>query len=291
MFCNWFAINKREPCPYNFLVEDITESSQPNLADPDDSILDDFAKYLLTAHADPEMIKNECTILLKDLEDVDLPIIKEEIEQKIFQKYAEEEVLPVRTSGFKGLAWFGNFGEILSSLILIKFQGFSSPIYKLRYREKTSWAMKLTDFCLIKNCERLAKPLICYGEVKTKSSHFDADLGIQGHDSLIKDDALEDPEILKFFCKMLYSREKFDEADFFSKIRLGKIAYDKHFYLFLVHEKQTWSDEILDKLNTHSIDERLENFCVSVVLIQELRKIIDESYARAWKGVREIVNG
>ncbi|MFN5514428.1 MAG: hypothetical protein ACK5CA_06705 [Cyanobacteriota bacterium] len=280
---SWFNVDKRDPCSYKFVVEDITEINQPNLADPDDPILDGFANSLLTAHADPVMIREECNILLEDLDNLNLYIIK---------KYIEEQVLPVPASGIKGVARIGNFGEILSSYLLMTFQGFSLPIYKLRYREKQSWAMKLTDLCLINRDESLSKPLVCYGEVKTKSAkNCDTNIGIEGHDSLIKDDALEDPEILKFFCTILYSSQQYEEADFFSRLRLGKIEYEKQYNLFLVHEKTTWRDEILDKLDAHPLDGRLANFCVSVVLIQQLREVIDESYTRAWKGVEAILNG
>lgn len=256
MLGNWFNVDKRDPCSYKFVVEDITEINQPNLVDPDDPILDSFANFLLTAHADPDMIREECNILLEELNSLDLNIIKSYIEQKI---------LPAQETGVKGLARIGNFGEILSSHLLMSFQGFSLPIYKLRYREKQSWAMKLTDLCLINRDESLTKPLVCYGEVKTKSARYDANLGIAGHESLVKDDALEDPEILKFFCTILYNNNKYDEATFFSRLRLGKIGYDKQYHLFIVHEKTTWKDEILDRLNTHPLDSRLTNFCVSVV--------------------------
>jgi hypothetical protein len=151
--------------------------------------------------------------------------------------------------------------------------------------------MKLTDICLINKDDSLAKPLVCYGEVKTKSAKkYDANVGIDGHNSLIKDDALQDPEILKFFCTILHASQRYEEADFFSRLRLGKIEYDKQYHLFLVHEQTTWNDEILDKLEAHPRDERLVNFGVSVVLIQQLKEVIEESYNRAWKGVEAILN-
>ena len=58
-----------------------------------------------------------------------------------------------------------------------------------------------------------------------------------------------------------------------------------------MHEQTTWKDEILDKLDAHPLDSRLANFCVSVVLIRQLKEVIDESYTRAWKGAEEIING
>lgn len=274
MLDGWLSSSIRAPCSYQFAVQDITEKIKPDLTDPNDPLLDDFAKHLLAAHANPNMIREECKILLGDLEDLDLTIIKSYV----------ESLLPAHESGVKGLARFGNFGEVLASRILIDSQGFSVPIYKLRYREKRSWAMKLTDLCLIK-IEGLPKPLVCYGEVKTNSSSYKRDLGVEGHNSLCKDDALSDPEILQFFCKILYDKEQYKEAIFLSKLRLGKIEYEKKYYLFLVHEQTIWNDEILDRLNVQTLDNRLTDFCVSVVCIHQLRKIIDECYARAWKGV------
>lgn len=283
LFCSWFNVNKRNSCLYQFVVEDIEEIKCPNLIDPNDSILNEFASSLLTAHADPDMIREECKILLEDLDYLDLNIIK---------NYIEQRILPAQVAGVKGIARIGNFGEILSSRLLMSFQSFSLPIYKLRYREKQSWAMKLTDLCLINRDDSLSRPLVCYGEVKTKSStRYDANVGIEGHNSLVKDDALEDPEILKFFCTILYNSKQYEDAAFFSKLRLGKIMYDKQYNLFLIHEKTTWREEILVKLDAHSIDNRLTGFCVSVVLIQQLKEVIDESYKRAWKGAEAILNG
>jgi hypothetical protein len=281
LLSGWFSVSIRQPCPYKFEVKETTEKLSPKLDDSEDKIINNFSKHLLLAHGDPVMIKHECKILLADLQDLNLSIIK---------NYIETEILPEKKSGFQLSTWIGNFGETLAASILIDSEGFWFPIYKLRFREKKDWAMKLTDLCLIKT-NGLNKPLICYGEVKTKSSSCNVKLGIEGHDSLIKDDALQDPEILKFFRTILYSMNKFDEAEFFSKIGLGKIDYDKQHCLFIVHEQSTWKEEILSNLNAHDLSPHLIDFSVNVVLINQLRKVIDETYSRAWRWVEDIVNG
>lgn len=266
------------------MVRDITECSSPNLFDPEDTILNNLSYHLLIGHGDPEMIKRECILLLKDLEALELDKIKSFVEESIIKDYVNEQILPSNKPGFQLSTWVGNFGEVLASQILIDSEGFWFPIYKLRYREKTSWAMKLTDLCLIKT-NGLSKPLICYGEVKTKSSTCDIQLGIKGHDSLVRDDALQDPEILKFFCTVLYSAQKYEEGEFFSKLRLQIIDYDKEYRLFLIHEKSTWKEDVLSNLNSYELSSSLINFSVTVVLVEQLRKLIDESYSRAWKSV------
>ena len=278
---SWFDVTKREPCSYRFTVEDITENRKPNVVDENDTILNDFAHQLLLAHASPEMIRQECNILLQELESLDLTVVKD---------YVESQVLPVKASDVRGSARIGNFGETLAAYLMAP-KGFSFPIYKLRYREKQSWAMKLTDLCLINRDESLAKPIICYGEVKTKSSlRYSSSIGIEGHNSLLKDDALDSQEILKFFAMILSTSQRFEESLFLSKIRLGKIEYDKQYYIFLVHEKNSWKEEILNNLHLHPLDSRLEHFCVSVILIDDLKAVIDETYSRVWKGVEVILN-
>jgi hypothetical protein len=286
---SWLSTSKREPCSYKFAVRDITECALPNLSDPEDTILNHLSYHLLIAHGDPEMIKGECKLLLEDLEELNLGKLKSYVDSTI-KNYVDNQILPSNKPGFKLSTWIGNFGEVLASQILIDSEGFWFPIYKLRFREKRAWAMKLTDFCLIKT-NGLPKPLICYGEVKTKSSTCDPQLGIKGHDSLVKDDALQEPEILKFFCTMLYTSSRLDEADLFSRIRLDKIDYNKQHCLFLIHDKSTWQEDVLSNLNSHQINSNLIDFSVTVILVERLRQVIDESYSRAWKSVKGWING
>jgi hypothetical protein len=172
----------------------------------------------------------------------------------------------------------------------MEFEGFWLPIYKLRFREKKNWAMRLTDLCLIK-VDGLSKPFVCYGEVKTKSAGCNRQLAVDGHSSLAKDDALANPEILHFICTRLYETGQQEEGDFLSRLRLRKLEYDQRHDLFLVHNRNNWSEEILDNLEACDLDERLVDFSVKVVLITELRGVIDSAYARAWIGAEEIVNG
>jgi hypothetical protein len=48
---------------------------------------------------------------------------------------------------------------------------------------------------------------------------------------------------------------------------------------------------ILSNLNNHNLSSSLIDFSVNVVLVNQLRKVIDESYARSWKSVESILNG
>ncbi|MDY7079085.1 MAG: hypothetical protein SXV54_19395 [Chloroflexota bacterium] len=248
------------------------------LIDPDDEVLDHLARELVFAHGSPRMIRAELEMLLEDAGEVELDIQREYIEREVLP---DEERVSTR---------IGNFGEVLAASVLIAFEGFWLPIYKLRFREKRNWAVRLTDLCLIK-VDNLPRPMVCYGEAKTKSTGCNLQLAVKGHESLAKDDALANPEILHFICTWLYETGMYDEARFISQIRLGKLAYDKRHDLFMVHNKESWREEILDNLEDCQLDERLVDFSVKVVLITDLRQVIDKAYARAWLTAGEILDG
>lgn len=273
MLCKWLTCKEPNLSNYKFVLSDIAE-----LSNPGEEVLDYLARELVLAHGSPQMIKAEYEILLEDAQEAGLDILK---------KYIEEEVLPARD---RISTRIGNFGEVLAARYLMEFEGFWLPIYKLRFREKRNWAMRLTDLCLIK-VQDLRRPFVCYGEVKTKSTGCNPQLAVEGHMSLAKDDALANPEILHFICTWLYETGQQEKGDFLSRIRLGKLQYDMRHDLFLVHNRDSWSDEILDNLEACDLDERLVDFSVKVVLIAELRRVIDSAYTRAWIGAEELVNG
>lgn len=142
--------------------------------------------------------------------------------------------------------------------------------------------MRLTDLCLIKQLDG-TDPLVCYGEVKTVSVNRDKDIAIKGHNSLVigeVKDFLSDPEILHFITTILYETLRLDEAFFISGIELGAIKYNKRYDLFIIHSSEKWTEEILDRLEGHPLDERLTDFSTKIVLISQLRQLIDAVYAR-----------
>lgn len=275
MLDKWLALQKRTPCCYKYGVVDVRE-----LSIADDTVLDLLAREIVLANSNPKLLHDVFQELCQDVSTLGL---------SKFKQFVEAQILGLTPSP-KVATLIGNFGEILSTRILVEFEGFWFPIYKLRFREKKDWAMRLTDLCLIKT-SGLPQPLVCYGEVKTNSSQYNADLGIAGHASLAKDDALTDPEVLRFLCQVLYETGKYDESSFIRRIWLGSISFTKRHDLFLVHEQTTWSDEILARLDSTQLnDEKLVDFTVKVVRIGGLRAVIDSSYARAWQAAEVIAN-
>jgi hypothetical protein len=134
-----------------------------------------------------------------------------EIGLDVFKEFVENRIMGMDASRIATLV--GNFGEVIAACLIVSTEHFWFPVYKLRYREKKAWAMRLTDLCLFKVSD-VEKPIACFGEVKTRSSDHNPSIGVEGHNSLARDDALEDPEILRFLTQVLYDSDKFDEAKF-----------------------------------------------------------------------------
>ncbi len=273
MLSKWLSYQTRNLPGHKFAVVDVSETQSV-----DDEILAHLGSAIVVAHQSPTMTRAECEILRQDAEELDLETLKQ---------YIEEEVLPAAD---KILTRVGNFGEILAAGLLVEFENFWLPIYKLRFREKRDWAMRLTDLCLIKK-DGLPRPLVCYGEAKTRSSRCDLNLAVDGHASLAKDDALSDPEILRFICTWLYETGMYEEASLLSKIRLRRLEYDTRHDLFLIHDSGRWDERILDNLDACDLDARLVDFSVKVVLVSQLRDVIDVAYDQASQSARELVNG
>lgn len=273
MLKNWLLPKPRIPSPYKFSVVDIYEQKKA-----DDQTASTLGNYLLLSHGNPKMIEEEIKLLVEDTTILNLNILKE---------YLEKEILPKKK---KISTRIGNFGEILAANLLIEFEDFQLPIFKLRLREKLDWAIRLTDICLVKDHNK-ETPTICYGEAKTKSDKADLDIGIKGHTSISTEDALENIEVLSFICRWLYESEKTEEARFYSKIKLGKTTYNKRFDLFIIHNEATWKEDVLERLNNIEIDNRLTEFSVKVIHIYDLRALIDLSYEKCINAAEELING
>jgi hypothetical protein len=271
MLQEWLTLKEREQAPYQFRVVDFSE-----LDPAGEDIALFLGHQLLLAHSDREKIREDYQILIEDIEEVHLDILKE---------YIHKEILPSRK-----ITRVGNFGEVLAAAILIDFEGFWLPIYKLRFREKRDWAMRLTDLCLF-HVDDINNPLVCYGEVKTKSSGPNPNIAVEGHESIRKDDALSDAEILRFISDRLREAGRLEEYKLITRIRLGKISYRTRHDLFIIHDKAHWKDNVLDNLNACQLDSRLVDFSVRVILIEELARVIESAYDKCDVAAMEIISG
>ena len=149
--------------------------------------------------------------------------------------------------------------------------------------------MRMTDVFVV-NTNDYKDPIVSYGEVKTNTSGYQGNIGIEGHNSIKRDNALENPDILCFIINILGDQGKENEASFFIDIQLNKVHYKTKHKLFLIHDTKFWKDKILEKLNASELDSALQDFTVYPVLIDNLRTLIDDSFKNSWRAAEVIAN-
>jgi hypothetical protein len=272
VFVEWLKSKQRDINPFKFRVVNIWEENSPT-----PETINFLSEEYIVANISPKALKIALGKLKDDCGELNL--------QK-FQKFIEVNL----TDEDKISTLVGSFGEIISTVYLVQFEKYWLPVYKLRYREKKNWAMRMTDIFVI-NTEDNNKPIVCYGEVKTNTSGYKANIGLEGHNSIKKDNALENPDILRFVINTLCNQGREDKASFFIDIQLKMINYETKHKLFLVHDAKFWKEEILENLNACELDSALQDFTVYIFLINNLKTLIDESFKNSWREAEVIANG
>src|SRR5437763_15290690 len=104
MLSNWLIQQIIYPAVYKFPVIQVTE-----LVAPGEEVKDYLSLALLLAHGNPQQIRDQYQLRLKDAEDNALNILKKYLEDRVFPS---ENRISVRVA---------NFGEVLASTFLIDF--------------------------------------------------------------------------------------------------------------------------------------------------------------------------
>lgn len=170
----------------------------------------------------------------------------------------------------------GDFGEIITSLILRDINSLETTLIKLRYklnRKKSSFGIDVFGVQLDKNGQVCG---LCICETKTKIT-YDKAIGIKAHDSLFSDDQSAIITISDFMSNLYYTSGNYDLSDQFDKIVLQKANFPTNHHIFLVHEKDKFNEEILDELD--KFKDLQKGIHVNVLLIENLDALMHESHS------------
>lgn len=199
---------------------------------------------------------------------------------KLFRERFDNKDFGVRT---------GDFGEIVGHTILMDVLGYSIPIYKIRYKtnwSKAAFGIDIIAFRLDENDP--CKDTVVFGEAKASTQK---DYGVEKVFDEIKQ-LVEDgqPEAqqkmrnaVRFVSERLFELKQYDLENRIYRFldSYTKPHYIEAFYPFLVREKSTWSDDILQKVVIEKPNPNQITLCVFIV--DDLEKIIDIAYEKAAK--------
>lgn len=208
-------------------------------------------------------------------------IYKNETRENL-KKHILSLTLPNKNAPFNPEQCF--WGEIVTAEILEKIRKTILPVYKLRYKDLRNQAMRGKADVI--TCKIIAKkPIIIFAEVKSKIS-YDKKIAEDAYDSLVFNNA-EVPEILDFISKLLEDKDNYNLLSLFDEAIRNPKSYSKNFHIFLIFEKNIWSEEILKVLDNINI--KLPNLTTNVVLINSLKDLIKETYSLIPEVAEEVV--
>lgn len=277
MITNWLKRNQKNPSVYKFNVFDITESTPI-----DTSIKDFLSEQVLVQYKSFRFFKmhyeKETPEKLKDyLRNYVFP--NEEFAET---KRGKQIVKNVRQ---------GDFGEILSTILVEEFTDLKVPISKLRFKFNSNRSVFCTDLIAHNNDEIITD--LKYYEIKTRTSQNVYDVGIEAYESLVRDEEKPTETIANFLsnyyfeqAEVLFTNDADDQAKKFYDIstQFAEIVknpqnYNRSFEIILIIEKSYFKEIIIKKLDALSL--KLSPLEITIVLIDNLGDLVTNSYKNA----------
>ena len=202
---------------------------------------------------------------------------EEEIKQ-----YVVEKVVPKNENLFDKSVRQGDWGEILATMIVSYFQGLIVPINKLQWKFNKDKAVFGTDLVAFDNAGAIKD--IYYYEVKTRTHPNNKEgthpnrfyISVIAHNSLLNHDLSPTESIADFLERFYVEKQEYDRAAQFKDIVRNPQNYKKKFELFLIVEKSSFPENMLEDLN--SLPPRLSPLNVTIVLIDNLASLVDNTW-------------
>lgn len=269
MIADWLNYNK-QPDANVFKLIHVREKKSPT-----DEIIDYIKDRIVSSYRSIDMYK----FMLEGCSEAE---IKSYIEDYVIPSAKDQIVKNVRQ---------GDWGEILTSLIVQKFQGLEVPIDKLRWKFNKDRSVFSTDM-LAHNQGKEIKELYYY-EIKTRLQPNRKESPAKGvpvnyitilaHNSLLKEQSAPTEAIADFLVRYHVEHKDYTKAAKYRDIVLNPDKYPKKFELFFIIEKDKYIDDIVSELN--ALPPQLLPLNVTIVFIDNLKNLIEES----WKDIEMIV--
>lgn len=277
MIKTWLQRHPRDINSYSFRVVDITESVQV-----DELIKDYLGQETLQQYRSFEFLKNK-------YQDESPDELVKYLRNYVFSSSYDRITKNVKT---------GDFGEILSTLIIEQFKNLKVPISKLRYKFNKDRSVFCTDLISHNLGDTIQD--ITYYEVKTRTS-YSKQIGVKAYEGLLKDEQKPTEFIADFLDRLYFDKAETlekagstEEAKIFYAIskQYGDIVknpenYNRGFEIIIIMEASIFKEDILTELDTLSIS--LSPLEVTIILVNELRDLVGETFEKAEEVAKNIV--
>ena len=202
------------------------------------------------------------------------------------RKYVKK-FIPIDTIQLDRNVRQGDWGEVLACLIVTYFQRLIVPIHKLQWKFNHTKAVFGTDLIAFNAGNQIKD--IHYYETKTSQypqkkvsrngvSHY---ISVWAYKSL-ENDAFSSIESIANFLEMFYfEKGDYDNADKFKNFTRFSQNYNTHFEIFLIFEKNLFSEVILNELE--ALPPKLSPLSVTLVFVDDFKQLVEET----WKDIEE----
>ncbi|HEX8741503.1 MAG TPA: Hachiman antiphage defense system protein HamA [Thermoleophilaceae bacterium] len=171
----------------------------------------------------------------------------------------------------------GDFGEVVSTVVLRRYKGFHVPVLRLRYKDAPGGTQRLIDVVAFKFRDAPDRTVIRVSEVKTRTG---AAVGIAA--SAVKQlrESIEDlPLSLTFIERRLSEDDKHFLADRVLDLLDEDADYDLQEHVFVVTDEDEVRDETLDRIDDDALG--APELTASLVLLTDLAQLIGAAYESA----------
>ncbi len=182
----------------------------------------------------------------------------------------------------------GDWGEVLTTSIALDIRSVNAPVRKLRYkmnREKSILGIDLLAF-EEDGDNNIIKAILF--ESKTRRT-YKKEIGIEAYNSLCNDSEKAFIDMLNFISTLFFDRGNYEMADRYDELIKNPDSIDKDYHAFIIMEKSVWKDAILDCLNREAFD--FEDVYLNILLIDNMKNIVEETYLRTENMAIEVVYG
>lgn len=232
-----------------------------------------------------EDLKEKVLLSYRSIEDYKF-YLSESTEDEI-KEYVTDYVVPQNAGIIDRIVRQGDWGEIVAGLIVANIQKLSIPIRKLRWKINKNKSVFGTDLIAF----NLGDPItdIHYYEIKTRVASHKKEgkapdrnyISIIAHNSLAKENNMPNEMLADFLMRYYVEQKDYASAAKFKDIVKNPSGYKRNFELFFIVEKDQYTDAIFDEL--HKLPPQLSPLRVTVIIINDLQSIIDET----WKDIEQ----
>ena len=261
MIEDWLKYEEKKDIDYVFRLIHITENQSP----PDDNLLKYLQEKILISYRKIDFYKF---------------VLQNESKEKIIN-YIKEQVIPNNDTIIDKNVRQGDWGEVLTSLIILKFKGYESA-NKLQWKFNKNKSVFGTDLIAFN-----PNGAIHYFEIKTtQNPHRKKEgkyISVRAYNSLLNDMVAPTESIADFFMRLAYDKGEFEKAKKLKDIVLNPTNYKKEFELFFIVEKSKFIENILKELN--NLPPELNPLNVTIVLIDNLGDLVNKT----WQDIENVL--